>query len=110
MRRCVLLFILTTLVIPLTAQAQVWSSGDFRSSDRPATGPLVGPSGIPGVPPDPMRFGDTIGGSSSQDIVKSLDKDLGRSTLERPDERMGPHLDQKSGEDLGKGPPTTFSK
>lgn len=109
MRRCVLLM-LTILVIPLIAQAQVGSSGDFRSNDRPATGPLVGPSGIPGVPPDPMRFSAPIGGSSSQDIVKSLDKDLGRSTLERTDERMGTDLDRKSGEDLGKGPPTTFSK
>jgi hypothetical protein len=102
-----LIFMLTILVSPIATQAQ-GPSGDFRSMDRPATMPLVGPSGVPGVPPDPMRFGDTIGSRPSQDILKSIDKDLGRSTIERPDERAEIRLWHRPGEDLGKGPPTTF--
>jgi hypothetical protein len=59
------------------------SSGDFRVNDRPGTAPPVGPPGGPSRPPDSTMFRDTFGSRSPDEILKGIDKDLGRSTLER---------------------------
>jgi hypothetical protein len=105
MRRLVPLLVAGLVIGAVPAQAQLEPTGDFRAADRLTTAPILGPSSIPGVSPDPMRFRDAIGPKSSQDILKSLDKDLGRSTLEPLRGRQREeHLIDKPGEDLGKRP------
>ncbi len=59
-------------------------SGDFRVPDRPGTAPTVGPPGGPSPMPDPMMFRDMLSPRSPDDVIKSIDKDLGRSMVERP--------------------------
>jgi hypothetical protein len=43
----------------------------------------VGPPGGPSLPPGPAFFRDSLGGRSPDEIMKSLDKDLGKSSLDR---------------------------
>jgi hypothetical protein len=86
MRWFVPVLILTLFVLSVPAYPQLvpgGPSGDFRVNDRPGTAPTVGPPGGPSLPPDATMFRDTFGGRSPDEILKSIDKDLGRSTLER---------------------------
>jgi hypothetical protein len=70
------------LVISTAAFAQpVGPAGDFRVEDRPGTAPTVGPPGGPSLPPGPASFRDPTGAKSPEAILKSLDKELGSSTL-----------------------------
>lgn len=87
------LFILASAAIIVPAHAQLvpgGPSGDFRVNDRPGTAPTVGPPGGPSLPPDPTMFRDTIGAKPPVEILKGIDKDLGRSTLERPNMSIRP--------------------
>lgn len=71
--------------LPALAQlGQVGPSGDFRVNDRPGTAPTVGPVGGPSLPPEATLFRDSIGPKSPDEILKSLDKDLGKNTLSIP--------------------------
>lgn len=86
MRWFVPLVILTSAAINVPAYSQLipgGPSGDFRVNDRPGTAPTVGSPGGPSLAPDPMMFRDTFGSKPPDEILKSIDKDLGRSTLER---------------------------
>ena len=86
MRWFVPVLILTVVLLSTPAYPQVvpgGPSGDFRVNDRPGTAPTVGPPGGPSLPADATMFRDTFGGKSPDEILKSIDKDLGRSTLER---------------------------
>jgi hypothetical protein len=86
MRWFVPLFILASTSITAPAQAQLvpgGSSGDFRVNDRPGTAATAGPPGGPSLPPDATMFRDTFGSQSPDEILKRIDKDLGRSTTER---------------------------
>ncbi len=78
------LFILVSSVIafPSFAFAQLGGipSGDFRVQDRPGTAPTVGPPGGPS-PAGPATFPDPTGTKSPEELLKRLDKDLGRSTV-----------------------------
>jgi hypothetical protein len=72
-------------VMPALAQlGQMGPSGDFRVNDRPGTAPSVGAAGGPSVPPDPTLFRDFAGTKSPDEILKSLDKDLGKNTMSNP--------------------------
>ena len=78
--------ILTAVLFSTPAYPQLvpgGPSGDFRVNDRPGTAPTAGPPGGPSLPPDSTMFRDTFGSRSPDEILKSIDKDLGRSTLER---------------------------
>jgi hypothetical protein len=93
MRWFVPLLIFTSTAITVSAHAQLvpgGPSGDFRVNDRPGTAPTVGPPGGPSLPPDSTMFRDTIGAKPPDEILKSIDKDLGRSTLERPNTSVQP--------------------
>lgn len=87
MRWFVPLVILGSVVIsfPVLAQlGQLGPSGDFRVNDRPGTAPTVGPPGGPSLSPGPTLFRDPTGAKSPDEILKSLDKDLGRNTFGSP--------------------------
>jgi hypothetical protein len=76
------LTIIGVLGIGAVAYAQpIGPSGDFRVEDRPGTAPTVGPPGGPSLPPGPASFRDPTGAKSPDAILKSLDKELGSSTL-----------------------------
>jgi hypothetical protein len=80
------LLILTSAAISVPGHTQLipgGPSGDFRVNDRPGTNPTVGPPGGPSLPPTSMMFRDTLGSKSPDEILKSIDMDLVRSTLER---------------------------
>lgn len=59
--------------------AQLGPTGDFRVDDRPGTAPTVEPPGGPSPPPGLTLFRDFIGAKNPDEILKSLDKDLGKS-------------------------------
>jgi hypothetical protein len=87
------LLILTSAAMTVPAHAQLvpgGPSGDFRVNDRPGTAPTAGPPGGPSLPPDPTMFRDAIGAKPPDEILKSIDKDLGRSTAERPNMNVQP--------------------
>lgn len=93
MRRFAPLYILASLAMSVPAYPQlipIGPSGDFRVNDRPGTAPTVGPPGGPSLPPDATMFRDTLGSKSPDEILRSIDKDLGRSTLERSDTSIQP--------------------
>ena len=79
------LFILVSSVIafPSFAFAQLGGipSGDFRVQDRPGTAPTVGPPGGPSLPAGPIMFPHLTGPKTPDEILKTLDKELGRSTV-----------------------------
>lgn len=80
------LLLLTVAALQTPAYSQLipgGAAGDFRVNDRPGTAPTVGPPGGPGLPPDPTMFRDQLGGRTPDEILKNLDKDLGRATLDR---------------------------
>lgn len=82
MKRLGPLVILSVVVIGVPALAQLSApSGDFRVEDRPGTAPTAGLPGGPSLPPGPAHFGDSIGAKSSDEILRRLDKDLGRDTV-----------------------------
>ena len=56
---------------------------DFRVEGRLGTDPTVGPPGGPSLPPGPAAFRDSLGGKSPDEILKSIDKDLGKSSPDR---------------------------
>jgi hypothetical protein len=57
-------------------------SGDFRVEGRPGTAPTVGPPGGPSLPPGPATFRDSLGGRSPDEILKGIDKELGKSPID----------------------------
>ncbi len=69
-------------VSALAQPAQLGPTGDFRVNDRPGTAPTVGPPGGPSPPPGPTLFRDLIGVKPPEEIVKNLDKELGRRAPE----------------------------
>ena len=58
-------------------------SGEFLVEGRSGTAPTVGLPGSPGLPPASAFSRDGVGGKSPDEIVKSIDKDLSRNSLER---------------------------
>jgi hypothetical protein len=74
----ILIFVLTA--VPSFAQLGGSPSGDFRVNDRPGTSPTVGPPGGPSLA-GPGIFPDPTGAKSPDELLKRLDKDLGRSTV-----------------------------
>ncbi len=66
----------------LAQPGQLGPAGDFCVEDRPGTAPTVGPPGGPSLPPGPTLFRDFIGAKRPDEILKSLDKDLGRRAPE----------------------------
>jgi hypothetical protein len=82
MKRLGPLTIIGVLGIGVVAHAQpIGPAGDFRVDDRPGTAPTVGPPGGPSLPPGPASFRDPTGAKSPEAILKSLDKELGSSSL-----------------------------
>ncbi len=82
MKRLGSLIIFGLLVIATTVSAQpIGPAGDFRVEDRPGTAPTVGPPGGPSLPPGPASFRDPTGAKSPEAVLKSLDKELGSSSL-----------------------------
>jgi hypothetical protein len=81
-----LLISLAFIGIPAHAQLDqaVGPSGDFRVNDRPGTAPTVGSAGGPSVPPDSTLFRDFADTKSPDETLKTLDKDLGKSTVSDP--------------------------
>jgi hypothetical protein len=58
-------------------------SGDFRVNDRSGSDATTGTTAGPGLPTSPPPFLDKPAVKSPDEVLKSIDKDLGRSTLER---------------------------
>ncbi len=78
-----LLLGIAALSVSVLAQpAQLGPAGDFRVDDRPGTAPTVGPPGGPSPPPGPTLFRDFTGVPHPEEIVKRLDKELGRRAPE----------------------------
>ncbi|MET0514278.1 MAG: hypothetical protein ABW047_02980 [Nitrospiraceae bacterium] len=80
MRWLASLFFISSLLMSFPALAQpvqAGPSGDFRVGDLPGTAPTVGPPGGPSLPLSPTVLGDPIGAKSPDEILKTLDKDLG---------------------------------
>ena len=80
MRWLASLFFISSIVMNFSALAQpvqVGPSGDFRIDDRPGTAPTVGPPGGPSLPLSPTILGDPTGTKRSDEILRSIDKDLG---------------------------------
>ena len=80
------LFLIGVVLTSVPALAQVGlpgPSGDFRVDDRLGTAPTVGSPGGPSLPPGPALFRDSLGGKSADETLKSIDKDLGKSSFER---------------------------
>jgi hypothetical protein len=74
------LFFISSIFMSFPALAQpvqVGPSGDFRINDQPGTAPTVGPPGGQSLPLSPTFLGDPTGTKSSDEILKSIDKDLG---------------------------------
>jgi hypothetical protein len=83
-RLLVLLVILTASTLPAHSQLIPGGpSGDFRVGDHSTGVPRT--EGSPGSSPAPtiMMGPDSLGFKHPDDIVKGIDKDLGRSTLDR---------------------------
>jgi hypothetical protein len=78
--------------VPASAQlGQSGPSGDFRVHDRSGTAPTAGPAGGPSLPPGPAVFKDSLGGKLPDDILKELNRDLGRNSSDRSDALSGSH-------------------
>ena len=58
-------------------------SGDFRVNDRSGTDATTGPAAGPSLPTNPTIYLDKPGVKAPDEVLKNIDKDLGRSTLER---------------------------
>lgn len=77
------LLVLVAGLIATPASAQLGSAprGDFRPDPQLGTAPTVGIPGGPSLPAGPTLFPDPIGGKRPDEILKSLDKELGSSTI-----------------------------
>lgn len=87
MKRLAPLLLVGLVLIGIPAYAepiQLGPSGDFRVDDRPGTAPTVGAPGGPSVAPDPTLFRDFAGTKSPDEVLKSLDKDLGKTQVGEP--------------------------
>lgn len=90
------LLVLASTVISVSAYPQLvpgGPSGDYRVNDGPGTAPAAGSPGGPSLPLESTMFRDIIGSKPPDEVLKSIDKDLGRSTLERSTTTIHP-LDQ----------------
>lgn len=78
--------------IPAAAQTgQLGPNGDFRVEGRPGTAPTVGPPGGPGLPPGPAQFRDSLGGKSPDEVLKRIDKELGKGSPDNSGPPPGSH-------------------
>jgi hypothetical protein len=87
MRR-LLLFLVILAAPTLPAYSQLTPggpSGDFRAPDQSTGAPRIEPSSGSSQTPTLTMVPDTLGPKNPDEILKSIDKDLGRSTLERSD-------------------------
>jgi len=81
---------LILIVLGLTASpafpqmGQLGPSGDFRVDGRPGTAPTGGPPGGPSLPPGPAMFRDSLGGRTPDEVLRSLNQELGKSSAPRP--------------------------
>jgi hypothetical protein len=79
-----------SLQTPVLAQlAPSIPSDEFRVEGRPGTAPTVGPPGGPSLPPGSAFSRDSVGGKSPDEILKSIDKDLSKNSLDRFDSGTG---------------------
>ncbi|MCC2643448.1 MAG: hypothetical protein K0S45_3861 [Nitrospira sp.] len=62
---------------------------EFRVEGRPGITPAVGPPGGQSLPPEPTFSRDSLGGQSPDEILKSIDKDLGKNSLDRSEPGAG---------------------
>lgn len=80
------------------------------TTDRPIPVPPLASVEAPGLSTNPLRYLDGPGAKPGDDLLKSLDKDLGRSsttiTGDPPRDRPLEGPRPRPGEDLGKGPAT----
>jgi hypothetical protein len=93
MRWIALLLVLSSVAISVPAHSQSipgGPSGDFRVEGRPGTAPTVGPPGGPSLPPGPATFRDSLGGRSPDEILKSIDKELGKGSFDKSEPMMTP--------------------
>jgi hypothetical protein len=82
------------------------SAGDFRPPDRPIGAPPLRFPEAAGFPSDSSKFLGGIGPTSPDEVLKSLDKDLGRTntkTIEKRDSDE-PGTVHKPGEALERRP------
>jgi hypothetical protein len=87
-----LFFSIAAALISISAFAQIGQigpSGDFRVEGRPGTAPTVGPPGGPGLPPGPAAFRDSLGGRTPDEILKGIDKELGKGSHDTSDSLSG---------------------
>ncbi|ALA58394.1 hypothetical protein [Nitrospira moscoviensis] len=116
MRRLLAFSILGTAMAAVPAQAQLdrmgGTSGDVRTPDRPISAPPLRFPEAAGFPSDSMKFLDSIGPRTPEEVLKNLDKDLSRRSTEAAVEPKRDPLDilHEPGETLGKRHParTTF--
>ncbi len=79
-----LLLISAALTVPAHAQLTPGGpSGDFRVNDRSGTAPTAGPPGGPSLSPGSLMFRDALGSKPPEEILKNIDKELGRSEPEQ---------------------------
>jgi hypothetical protein len=84
------LLAVTVTAVPASAQiGQLGPTGDYRVEGRPGAAPTVGAPGGPSLPPGPASFSDGLGGRPPDEILKSIDKDLGKSSLSGPGSGSG---------------------
>lgn len=89
-----LLLACSAVGFPVLAYSQIFPggpTGDFRVEGRPGTAPTVGSPGGPSLPPGSAAFRDSLGGRSPDEILKSLDKEMGKGSsgtpVQAPDSR-----------------------
>lgn len=82
-RLFLLILVSSVIAFPSFAFAQLGGTpgGDFRVQDRPGTSPTVGPPGGPSLPAGPSMFPHLTGPKAPDEILKTLDKELGSSTV-----------------------------
>lgn len=108
MRWLVALSLFSAVAASIPAQAQLDRFGDVRSGDRPIADPPLRTPDAAGLPSDWMKSFVGPSPKSSDEILKSLDKDLGSSTAKTPEYLSQPRY--RPSESLDKEPParTTF--
>jgi len=88
MRRLLLLLVLDVVAGEQPAYSQLipgGPSGDFRAGDQLTEASRIEPSSGSNPAPALMIVPDTLGPKHPDEILRDIDKDLGRSTLERSD-------------------------
>ncbi len=95
-------------VTTATALAQfdrIGGSVEFRAPDLPIGAPPLRDPGAVGLPAD-AKLLDRMGPPSTGDVLKDLDKSLGRTGTKSTEDDRDRHIEPfKPGEDLGKRPP-----